>query len=85
MWTDKAVPTPCPQCTGRVRLSLTLAAGDQPLPALAGNSIKVVVSVRPKLYCVGMQDPPLGEPMWDACGRFVLGRVEGDQAVFDRV
>jgi len=60
-------------------------ADGPPYPSLAGAQLKFGVSVKPKLYCVGMADPPLGEPMWDACGWFILGRVEGDQAVFDRV
>lgn len=86
MWTTKRVATPCPTCGGVCHLTLTMATESEPAPSgRAVGGFTVAVEVRPKLFCTGMTDPPLGDPMWDACGWFILGRVEGGDAVFDRV
>lgn len=86
MWTSKRVATPCPTCGGGVHLTLQMHAEGSPVPSgRAVGGLTVAAQVRPKLYCVGMTDPPLGAPMWDPCGWYALGRVEGSDAVFDSV
>lgn len=82
MWTSKPIAVPCPACGGCLRLTLSAVAKDTGTYSLAGAQLKVAVEVKPQAYCVGMADPPLGDPMWEPCGWSKYGEIVGDEAVF---